>query len=82
MAEAAVVACEDADKLSKPKAYVVLNPGHVAGPELVKTLQDHSKAELAPHFYKYPRWIEFIDAIPKNPNGKMQRFKLRALNAS
>jgi benzoate-CoA ligase family protein len=80
VAEAAVVGCEDADKLTKPKAYVVLKSGQEPSLDLVRVLQDHSKAELDPHFYKYPRWIEFTDAIPKNPNGKIQRFKLRALN--
>jgi benzoate-CoA ligase len=39
-------------------------------------LQQHVKAKLAP--YKYPRWIEFIDELPKTATGKIQRFKLRS----
>ena len=35
-----------------------------------------SRTQLAP--YKYPRWIEFIDELPKTATGKIQRFKLRA----
>ena len=34
------------------------------------------KSQLAP--YKYPRWIEFVDELPKTATGKIQRFKLRA----
>ncbi len=77
VAECAVVGCDDADGLTKPKAYVVLKGGHAPGEDLVRALQDHSKAELDPHFYKYPRWIEFTGALPKTPTGKIQRFKLR-----
>jgi benzoate-CoA ligase len=31
---------------------------------------------LAP--YKFPRWVEFLDELPKTATGKIQRFKLRA----
>jgi 2-aminobenzoate-CoA ligase len=57
------------------RAYVVLHPGHDAGPELVKALQDHVKAEIAP--YKYPRSVVFVDALPRTETGKLQRFALR-----
>jgi 2-aminobenzoate-CoA ligase len=57
------------------RAYVVLHPGHDAGPELVKALQDHVKAESAP--YKYPRSIVFVDTLPRTETGKLQRFALR-----
>jgi benzoate-CoA ligase len=70
--EAAVVGKEDEQKLVKPKAYVVLKPGKTAG---VEELQNHVKAKLAP--YKYPRWIEFVNELPKTATGKIQRFKLR-----
>ena len=43
---------------------------------LAEALQAHVKSRLAP--YKYPRWIEFIDELPKTATGKIQRFKLRA----
>ena len=73
--EAAVVGKEDESKLVKPKAYVVLKPGQSASEGLKSTLQQHVKAKLAP--YKYPRWIEFINELPKTATGKIQRFKLR-----
>jgi 2-aminobenzoate-CoA ligase len=46
---------------------------------MVKALQDHVKATLAP--YKYPRAIEFCAALPRTETGKLQRFKLRGLKA-
>ena len=45
-------------------------------PELTAALQQHVRGQLAP--YKYPRWIEFVDELPKTATGKIQRFKLRA----
>ena len=74
--EAAVVGREDEDKLTKPAAYVVLKPGNVGSNTLGDELRAHVKSVLAP--YKYPRWIEFIDELPKTATGKIQRFKLRA----
>jgi benzoate-CoA ligase len=74
--EAAVVGAEDDQKLVKPKAYVVLKPGHSASDSLKAALQQHVKDKLAP--YKYPRWIEFLGELPKTATGKIQRFKLRA----
>ena len=73
--ECAVVGAEDDAKLVKPKAFVVVKQGHKPSPELAGALQDHVKSKLAP--YKYPRWIEFIDEMPKTATGKIQRFKLR-----
>jgi benzoate-CoA ligase len=73
--EAAVVGAEDAEKLVKPKAYVVLKPHRVGDDELRVSLQKHVKERLAP--YKYPRWIEFVPELPKTATGKIQRFKLR-----
>ncbi len=74
--EAAVVGKADAEQLVKPLAYVVLKSGHAPSPALADELQRHVKGQLAP--YKYPRWIEFIDELPKTATGKIQRFKLRA----
>ena len=74
--EAAVVGKEDESKLVKPKAYVVLKEGHSADEKLKSALQQHVKAKLAP--YKYPRWIEFLNELPKTATGKIQRFKLRS----
>ncbi len=74
--EAAIVGQLDEQKLVKPKAYIVVKPGIAASPALAEELQQHVKSRLAP--YKYPRWIEFIDELPKTATGKIQRFKLRA----
>jgi 4-hydroxybenzoate-CoA ligase len=73
--EAAVVPKEDADGLVKPKAFVVLKPGKAAANGLPETLKEHVKAKAGP--WKYPRWIEFVDGLPKTATGKIQRFKLR-----
>jgi benzoate-CoA ligase len=78
--EAAVVGDADEQKLIKPRAYVVLKPGVQADAALADALQEHVKTRLAR--YKYPRWIEFIDELPKTATGKIQRFKLRALSVS
>lgn len=74
--EAAVVGRKDSDGLVKPMAYVVLKAGGSGSPELAAALRTHVKARLAP--FKYPRWIEFIDELPKTATGKIQRFQLRA----
>jgi 4-hydroxybenzoate-CoA ligase/benzoate-CoA ligase len=73
--EAAVVACEDGDRLVKPKAFVVLREGITGSRELELELKTWVKTRLAPH--KYPRWVEFVAALPKTATGKIQRFKLR-----
>jgi benzoate-CoA ligase family protein len=74
--EAAVVGWGDEQKLVKPKAFVVLKSPDKASDALMRALQEHCKAKLAP--YKYPRWIEFRKELPKTATGKIQRFKLRA----
>jgi len=74
--EAAVVGKEDDDKLIKPIAYIVLKPGIQPSAALEADLKAHVKACLAP--YKYPRWMKFVDELPKTATGKIQRFKLRA----
>ncbi len=74
--EAAVVGIEDADRLIKPKAFVVLKEPAQASPALAQALQDHVRSRLAP--FKYPRWVAFVDELPKTATGKIQRFKLRA----
>lgn len=70
--EAAVIGKPDADGLTKTKAYVVLKPGQRADGDELKAFV---KERLAP--YKYPRFIEFIDELPKTATGKIQRFRLR-----
>jgi benzoate-CoA ligase len=74
--EAAVIGRADEVELVKPMAYVVLKGGRQASADLAEELRQHVKGQLAP--YKYPRWIEFIDELPKTATGKIQRFKLRA----
>lgn len=74
--ECAVVGIEDDNGLIKPFAFVVPNIGRTPGPELEQELIEHVKREIAP--YKYPRWVEFVDALPKGPNGRVLRYKLRA----
>jgi benzoate-CoA ligase len=77
--EVAIVGQLDEQKLVKPKAFIVLKEGQDASAALAEALQQHVKARLAP--YKYPRWIEFIDELPKTATGKIQRFKLRTRSA-
>jgi benzoate-CoA ligase family protein len=74
--EAAVVGRADADSLIKPEAFIVLKDGATATESLEKALLEHCKGGLAP--YKYPRWFNFVDALPKTATGKIQRFKLRS----
>jgi benzoate-CoA ligase family protein len=76
--EAAVVGAPDENDLIKPKAYCVLRDTGAAGPDLERELIAFVKERLAP--FKYPRWIEFVDELPKTASGKIQRFKLRASN--
>ena len=73
--EAAVIGKPDPERLIKPIAFVVLKNGCLPSAALAAELQQHVKAQLAP--YKYPRWIEFIEELPKTATGKIQRFKLR-----
>ena len=73
--ECAVVAATDPENLVKPKAYVVLKSSHTPSDEMAETIKQHVKSTLAP--YKYPRWVEFIDELPKTATGKIKRFKLR-----
>jgi 4-hydroxybenzoate-CoA ligase len=72
--EAAVVPAADAEGLLKPKAYIVLKSGAPSS-DLDAALKDHVKASCG--LWKYPRWIEIVDALPKTATGKIQRFKLR-----
>jgi benzoate-CoA ligase len=73
--EAAVVGHKDADGLVKPAAFVVLARGFAASDALMAELKLFVKSRLAP--YKYPRWLAFVDDLPKTATGKIQRFKLR-----
>jgi benzoate-CoA ligase len=70
--EAAVIGVQDADGLTRTKAFVVLKAGQAASAD---ELQAFVKERLAPH--KYPRLLEFLDELPKTATGKIQRFRLR-----
>ncbi len=73
--EAAVVARADDHDLIKPEAFIVLNDASDAGDDLAAELLEHCKNGLAR--YKYPRWFNFVDDLPKTATGKIQRFQLR-----
>jgi 4-hydroxybenzoate-CoA ligase len=73
--EAAVIGKEDADGLIKPKAFIVLRNGYKADDGLFETLKHHVKDRAGP--WKFPRWIEAREALPRTATGKIQRFKLR-----
>jgi 2-aminobenzoate-CoA ligase len=73
--ECGVVAVPDEERGHVVKAFIVLRAGFASTPELARELQDFVKSEIAP--YKYPRRVEFVDALPKTETGKLQRFRLR-----
>jgi 2-aminobenzoate-CoA ligase len=73
--ECAVVASPDPERGQVVKAFVVLQPGFTGGPQLLEELQQFVKREIAP--FKYPRKIAFVEALPKTPTGKIQRYVLR-----
>ncbi|GHC70241.1 benzoate-CoA ligase family protein [Limoniibacter endophyticus] len=75
VAECGVVAAPDVERGCIVKAYVVLREGYEPDSALQKDLQTHVKNDLAP--YKYPRAIEWVNALPKTESGKLQRFALR-----
>ena len=75
VAECAVIGSPDGERGQIVEAFIVLKAG-VVGDELCrKNLQDHVKATIAP--YKYPRAVNFVEALPKTESGKIQRFRLR-----
>ncbi len=75
--EAAVVPILDENNLEKPKAFVVLKSG-IVDDNIAKTLKQHVKERIGK--WKYPRWVEVLEALPKTATGKIQRFKLREVD--
>jgi 2-aminobenzoate-CoA ligase len=76
VAECAVIGVPCAERGQKVKAFVVLAAGMSGSDGLVAGLQTHAKAEIAP--YKYPREIQFVEALPKTATGKLRRSELRS----
>ena len=80
LGHAAVAACAvigiENDGLVKTKAFIVLRAGHEKSPALATELQEHVRGKLAK--YKYPRVVEFVDDLPKNDRGKVDKKALRA----
>jgi len=72
--EAAVVPEADPEGLLKPKAVVVLR-ADCKTDGLHEALKEHVKQRIGP--WKYPRWIDVVNSLPKTATGKIQRFKLR-----
>ena len=72
--ECAVIGQRDQAELIKPKAYVCLNEGYPTSEDTLVALLKQCAASLDVH--KRPRWIEFIDGLPRTATGKVQRFKL------
>ena len=75
--ECAVIGAPDEDNLIKPMAFVVLNRSHQASTAMEDELKEFVKSSLA--LYKYPRWVRFLDELPKTATGKFKRFELRNL---
>jgi len=75
--EAAIIGRKDKRGMVKPMAFVVANEGINGSEVLAKEIKEFCKAKIA--HYKYPRWIKFVDDLPKTATGKIQRFKLREM---
>jgi len=75
VAECAVIGAPCPERGQKVKAFVVLAADAEPSDALVAELQSHAKAQIAP--FKYPREIEFVDALPKTATGKLRRSELR-----
>ncbi|MGE4125570.1 MAG: benzoate-CoA ligase family protein [Pusillimonas sp.] len=80
VSECAVIGVEDENALVKPKAYVVLRAGVAPSVQVEESIRQVVRDKLA--HYKCPKWIEFVDDLPKTATGKIQRFRLRHMAQS
>lgn len=78
--EVAVTGVPDPIRGFAVKATIVLNDGFEGTDELTKELQKYVKDNTAP--YKYPRVVEYVEALPKTFNGKIRRSEIRDNDAS
>jgi acyl-coenzyme A synthetase/AMP-(fatty) acid ligase len=78
--EAAVVGRPDGNGLIGIQALVVLKNPALATEKTVEEIRQLCKNKLA--HYKYPKWVTFVDQLPKTATGKIQRYKLRTEYAS
>lgn len=76
--ESAVIGHDGGDGLVKPKAFVVLREGYSVDENLASAIKEFVKARIA--VYKYPRWVEFVESLPKNDRGKIDRKQLKLLD--
>ncbi len=79
VAECGVIGAPDEERGQIVKAYVVLKPGHAGDEAMTQALQAFVKATIAP--YKYPRVIRYLEGLPRTETGKLQRFRLRQMDA-
>ena len=79
VAECAVIGAADEERGMIVEAHIVLAKDKIGDALMIKILQDHVKAVIAP--FKYPRRIVFTQALPKTATGKIQRFVLKNKHA-
>lgn len=74
VAEAAVIGVPHASHGEEVKAVIAKKPGFesVSGEEIIAYTKEHLAA------YKYPRIVEFLDALPKGPTGKILKRALKS----
>ena len=80
VAECAVIGAPDDERGAVVEGHVVLHEGVAGDAHMIKALQDHVKATIAP--FKYPRSLVFVAQLPKTPTGKIQRFRLAPVHGS